>query len=54
MDGTSLFLVNRFELNCLIGILSSAGGTSTVEVFLDVVPAETTDLHSVVSSKRKQ
>ena len=46
-----LFLVDGFELDRRIGILSPAGGTSAIEVFLDMVPAEPTDLRSRMSWK---
>lgn len=43
-EALMIFLVDGFELDRLIGILSPAGGTPAIEVFLDMVPAEPTDL----------
>jgi len=40
----ALLLVDGLELDSIVCVLSSACGTSTVEVFLDVMPTETTDL----------
>lgn len=39
-----LLLVDGFKLNSVVCVLSPAGGTSTVEVFFDMMPTETTDL----------
>jgi len=39
-----LLLVDGLELNSIVCVLSPACGASTVEVFFDVVPTETTDL----------
>jgi len=39
-----LLLVDGFELNSVICVLSPARGASAVEIFLDVMPTETTDL----------
>jgi hypothetical protein len=39
-----LLLIDGLELNGVICIFSPACGASTVEVFLDVMPTETTDL----------
>ena len=44
-DGThALLLLDWLELNSFIRVLSPTRGTSSVEVFLDVMPTETTDL----------
>lgn len=40
----SLFLIDRLELDGVVGVLTSACGAAAVEVFLDVVPTETTYL----------
>jgi len=40
-----LFLIDGLELNSVICVLSPARGTPAVEVFLDVMPTETTDLN---------
>lgn len=39
-----LLLFDWLELNSLGRVLSPACGTSSIEVFLDVMPTETTDL----------
>lgn len=43
----ALLLVDGLELDSVICILSPTCGASTVEVFLDVMPTETTDLSGV-------
>jgi hypothetical protein len=40
----ALLLINGLELNSIVCVFSPACGASTVEVFLDVMPTETTDL----------
>jgi hypothetical protein len=39
-----LFLSNSFELNCLVCVDPSAGGTTPIEVLLDVMPTKAADL----------
>lgn len=40
----SLFLVDRFELDRFVRVLSSAGRATPVQILLYMMPAETTDL----------
>ena len=45
MDETHALLgFDWFKLNSFVRVLSPACGTSSIEVFLDVMPTETTDL----------
>ena len=44
----ALFLVDGFELDSVVCVLSPACRASTIEVLLDVMPTETTDLSSIV------
>lgn len=45
-----LLFVDGLELNSLVCVLSPTCGTSAVEVFLDVMPTETTDLSGRLAS----
>ena len=45
-EGHALFLVDGLELDGVICVLSPACGASTVQVFFDVMPTETTDLRA--------
>jgi len=42
----ALLLVDGLELDSVVRVLSPACGASAVQVFLDVVPTETTDLRA--------
>jgi len=41
-----LLLVDGLELDSIVCVLSPACGASTVQVFFDVMPTETTDLRA--------
>jgi hypothetical protein len=43
-DMYELLVVDWFKLNSFCRVLSPARGASSIEVFLDVMPTETTDL----------
>ena len=47
----ALFLVDRFELDSLVGILPPARRAFLVQVLLNVMPAKTTDLRKRMSIK---
>jgi hypothetical protein len=44
MERNALFFRNRLELDGVVGILTATCGASTIEVLLDMMPTESTDL----------
>lgn len=42
----ALLLIDGLELDSVVRVLSPACGTSTIQVFFDVMPTETTDLRA--------
>ena len=51
--GHALLSGDGLELYGVVGVHPSAGGAALVEVLLDMVPAEPTDLASHVSTRRE-
>lgn len=48
-ERSSLFLVDRLELYCLISVLSSAGRASAVQILFNMMPTETAYLETSCS-----